>query len=701
MAISTHFQTEVTAVDSTKTLVYVLDTSTYTTFQWSYSGLTVTGGSDLACEYGASALLEAMGFRWYTPNTEFWVRPSSISTGLSQAKTAYWMPASSIFLTYGHSWDDIYLPDRTVLGAANDKWQVLNGMRTDAWPAGHRWPNLINNNQAYFPANPNLITGTLGTNGVRFNLSATGSDYTNMVEIAAAEILRQGLNTWNKTNMDATDSDTQSSDLFWPFTLAVAAKVRSGTSAIGTHPIRAGVSTAQLGAYAYAGHRAEPTLAYTPGVYTQVALAFTPEDTWLPLVEAHGPKADAILLREYWAVNEPKPFIDLRHKTDYFDRYNDFEAEGAIGFRAESSAYWLNNLVAFRQGIRKAKTGSYTYAQALDDVMGDVFDDDPTVRELYEFWSDPVIGNSLWALRRSFDLVDEMATSWYKTYFMYCMVILAKEEYLPAQTALASQTSADTFPAAFSSLCSNVVAVNTNYPQLRMFAVPKPDWWNNPVLPTQAEFDSYHATLLEDTPHDAVLDSTDLILVRGITPRIAATTPATKFNVLGKAVLKFIGPGSVTRTVTDSTGTVTSAVTTSYAAGTHTIVNRQGGVFTHTGGHLFLDTFPAVRKDPDGTLLNHWLFIPTRYSGAVKMDSGSRVRFVDQNGNFDLLPVTHADYEDPSNLGTGQIAINNLNTRGIFYNLNANRYMSMHPTVALLPRAIAEEEATTYARVNI
>ena len=65
--VTTYFQQEIDAVDPTKTLIFVVNTTTYGLFEFSYSGLTVTGGSELGCEYGANELLEAMGFRWYAP----------------------------------------------------------------------------------------------------------------------------------------------------------------------------------------------------------------------------------------------------------------------------------------------------------------------------------------------------------------------------------------------------------------------------------------------------------------------------------------------------------------------------------------------------------------------------------------------------------------------------------------------------------
>jgi hypothetical protein len=718
MAISTFFQDEINLVDPTKTLTYQVNVA-YDDFEFSYSGLAIIGGSDLACEYGASELMEEMGFRWYTPNQQFWKRPAAIDTGLAQTQTSFWFKNNAMFLTYGHSWDDIYSADRSTLGNALAKWQTLNGLRVSAFPAGHRWANLINNNQAYFQANPNMIIGTVGASNVKFNLSATGSDYTNMVEIAAAEILRQGLNAYNRTNADATDSDTQSTDLFWPFTKAVAAKVRSGTSAIGDHPARTGVADAQLGAYAYAGHRAEPTLAYTPGVYTQVALGFTAENTWLPLIEAHGPKSDGILLREYFAVNRVTP-MEKRHSNVYFDTYDAYEEEGVLGFNAESSANWLTGLVMFRWAIRKGRTGTATHAEALDDVMADLFNDDAAVRSLYEYWSNQANSWHEWSMLDSFEYVNDMQAGWYKTLFQHLMVLLYEDMNMPPQIPLASQSlsTPDPFPAAFSKLMAKVVgvrlmdifhsygylrqeangAVNTNYPQLRMFASPRPQYWVNPTTPTTTEFNTYLAALRISAGRDDTLDSTDRVLVFNITPVATGTiTDATVYNTLGKARYWFIGPGTVTRTESGD-GTVTSTV---YAVGLHEIAVNAIAKFSNQGGLLFLDTFPLVRKDTDGTGKRHWLYVPNRAAGTVDVRAGSRVRFFDEAGQFDLYPATHASYIDPKNLGPGQVAIDNVNTRDTFYNPGANRYMSMFHDVALMPRTIAEEDFPVYARVKV
>jgi hypothetical protein len=64
-------------------------------------------------------------------------------------------------------------------------------------------------------------------------------------------------------------------------------------------------------------------------------------------------------------------------------------------------------------------------------------------------------------------------------------------------------------------------------------------------------------------------------------------------------------------------------------------------ICTHQGGFLFLDAFPVCRKDPDGTGLNHWLYIPSRLAGIVNIEADSRIRLVDQNGtSMSFRPIS-------------------------------------------------------------
>lgn len=536
MAVSTFFQDEIDQVDNTQTLVYVID-GTYTEFEWSYNGLEVRGGTELACEYGASALLEAMGFRFYSPN-EAWgyVRPPSIPTGLSASKQTYWLPNCREFLTYGHSWHGTNVASRNLLNDRQAKFATLHGMQTEVWPAGHRWNNVITNNQAYFDSNPQLLLES-----DKFDLSVTGSDYDNLTEICAAHLLNEGLNDWNRTNFDPTDGDLQDSDSVYQFTKDVVDKVRAGTSAIGTIAAQTGVPGAQIGIYAYGGHRLPPTTGDYSGVYTQVALGFNDTElTYLELVEQHGTESDAILLREYWDTHtwsNGQPIVNSRTDSLYFgddytgagyegnfSPYVDYRTGGAIGLTAEYSANWLVNLVQHRWITRKLKTGLTTYADALDDVMSDLFNDDQAVRDLYEYWSDPDPNFTYdkTSLLQSFDYVDAMATGWYKTYFQYLCVLLYEQLYMPPQLAPTHpdwNTVNDPFPDAFSKHKAHITAVRDldiahcyawlrreangvvsgTYPDLWMYKTsPEADWFENPYLPTESDFTTYHAAIASD-----------------------------------------------------------------------------------------------------------------------------------------------------------------------------------------------------------
>jgi hypothetical protein len=734
MAVSAHFQDEINEVDATKTLVFVVNTTTHDLFEFSYSGLTITGGSDLACEYGASELMEAMGFRWYAPNTgssgnqgRFTKRPQVIPTTLSAAKTSFWMRTNNIFLVYGHSWDNVHAADRTTLNNAYSKWATLNSMATQPFPAGHRWPGIINANQDYFSSRQHLLdtpaTWPLGTSGVRLNISAaSAAEYDELVELFAAQVLEDGLNIWNRTNFDPSDGDPNTSDEVFPFAKAVAAKVRSGTNPIASHPARNGVAGAELGIYAYAGHRLPPTASASPGVFTQVALAFNSTTlTYQQLVEGHGAKADHIMIREYTETqvwSKSQPLTATRPIGNYMSRYDAFVSSGAIGSTAEHGANWLINMIAMRYYIRYLKTGNYTYAAALTDCVGKIFNNDPAVRSLYELWGNQTESWHKWNLRKSMDYINAMQTSWYKTYFQQYIVCIKEYMYMPDQTVLAAQTPDDPYPAAFASMMSKVTAlrlsdiihsyafmrqeangrVATDYPQLRFIASPRPEWFLNPVAPTDADFAAALAAVQADTVRDADLDSNDLVLMQQITPDLSGSD-ATQTRHQGKSTYAFVGPGDVT---ISGVGTDTSVVTTSYPGGVNTVAVTTDARVSHSGGYLFAKTFPSFYKDADGTGLNHWLYAPTRVGGEINLETDVRWRFQTAGiATFDLLPPTNVSYISPNNLATGHLKINNSNTRGRLFNYNCNQYLSELQDVALMPRTIAHEDFPVHARVMI
>jgi hypothetical protein len=738
MAVSAHFQSEITAVDATKSLAFVLNPGTHDEFEFSYSGsgnvYTITSGTELGCEYGAAQLLYDLGYRFYASNPEFWKRPASINMALTQAATTWWFPSSQMFLVYGHSWGGSKAAWRTTLNNQHAKWQTLVGLLTSPFPAGHRWGGIVTPNLAWLQANPQVVKN--GLNGMPpikpaaatyFDLTITGADYTNLVNICAAQLISEGVNTWKATHFDPADGDTNTSQNVFQFAKDVCTAVRAGTPAIGTHPARTGIAGARLGVYAYAGHRDPHSVDLEDKVYVQIALGFstgTVATTYEELVAYHGDVAAFIALREYlstevWDAGYP---LSAKNADGYFDRYDSFYNSGAIGANSECGANWLANFTMLPAYIHKCRTGvTLPFATLNAQIVEDIFDDDPAVLEYLNYIGNPGVGWDKWALRQCMDHINDMVDGWYKTYFEQVATIWEADMTLPAKTPVN-----DTYRTAISQMLkwatgvapddimhsyakirqrANAALSDPYYKDLMFSAAPEPDWFANATAPTHEEFLTAYAAAQANTVRDADLDSTDLVLVTGITPRVAATAPATVFYTVGRSTYKYVGPGTVTiqRVNGGLSYPVGSPVSTVYGDGIHTIVLGLGeeSSVSCVGGHLFLDSFPKIRKDPDQSGRMHWLYIPTRMTGAVNLESGSRLTIFDQTGRLDIIPTTMVGYISPATRGPGQIRIDNTNTRGDFFNNNCNRYISMNPTVALLPRPIAEEDFPARAAVSI
>lgn len=727
MAIADYFQIEISKVDPGKQLVFYSGTTGdvqatgYEEFEYSYSGLTIIGGSDLACEIGAAALLDALGFRFWTPTEEFTVRPESIRTDLVRAKATNWIRNIYVSYTYGQDWFNIAA--KAELRENLTRWRTLNACHNDAYDAGHNWGTFINANAAYI--NPAWMTDS--DSFALDTLSPTEID--SIAKLYAAWKLSLSSSATRRTSIDPSDSDLNVSDDVYPFCQQVVDYINNGTPAVGPYPAQSGRPNVMCGVYAYSKHRLAPTLP-TSNIFVLVALGFNSTGlTYDELFATHAAKHDQIGIREYldtvtW--NGCKPLINGRTKVDYFDRYDiPVNTSGALACKAEGSGDWLVNMVMMRLWVKKCRTGVADYAETLEELVSTVFGGDPKVKELYEFWSDPFEKFHLWNLKKSFDIINGMQTGWYKRHYQNLMVILWEALNLPDQTPKAQQTVPDTsaYRTAINSLLGKITGVRlheimhsyglmrryaeqnlaANYPDLKFDANPTPAWQNiNAIAPTEAEFDAAYAAIQAAALRDLELDSSDLVVVQGITPEVSATTPATKFYCEGVMSLMFVGPGTVT--ITPASGTPPVALSdeppsiTTWPEGVHSIQAEGNFIAECTGGYLFLDGFPQVRKDPDGGN-PHWLYIPDRCDGAVDIQAASRVRVFDGSGQFDIYPSNNASYASPANLGPGQIKIDNTNTSNFMYILNANRYVSMSPYIALLPRTIAEEDFP--ARVKI
>ena len=717
MAISTHFQTEIDAVDPTKILVFHSGEPGYGDLEWSYSGLNVYGGSDLACEQGASALLHAMGFRWYAPNPLFHYQPASIPTDLSAPQQSYFMPDLKIWLAYGHSWDDTLSASRTLLNGMYSKWAILNGCKQNTRPAGHRWDNIIGQNSAWFAANPQVLSDSNSFDLPTLQDAVDQTDYNNLVNICAAELLKQGFNEWDRTNFDPSDGDNNPSDRVFPFTKDVVDACRAGTPAIGTHPARAGNPNAELGIYAYAGHRLPPTDSVSPGVFTQVALAFnsTPY-SYLELVQLHGAKADSVLLRDYldtqvWS--QSRPFVASVRNLTSGAQYVRYKDAGAIGVNSEFGANWLNNMAGTAHHLRIFKNGTNDGFATLQEMVNLIFDGDQAVYDIYVLMGNSRESFSRNNLKRLFDIVSRMQDGWYKTLFKHWCVIQYEFEYLPPQIPVASQTADDPYPAAFSRLMSHVTAVRDldithsyatlrqlansrvydNYPDLWFKQNPRPAWFSDSYLPTDYDFNKCYALLAEDVDRDADLDSTDLVIVQNIVANSGPLeSPGESFSMEGRGKFVIVGPAEIS--VTD--GGVTSYSV--FDAGIHDFYYSSSSYRVGVvSGYAFLDMFGRTRYE-GAYGGSSWLYVPSRCEGAVSIVSETRIVVNDGSGELDITPST-----DPAliaALAPGQNKIQSSETRGFHYFVNVNRYISLRPDVMLLPRIIAEEDFGNLLKVR-
>jgi hypothetical protein len=520
----------------------------------------------------------------------------------------------------------------------------------------------------------------------------------------------------------------------------------------GSIPAQTGVPGCQIGVYAYAGHRLPPTMDCKPGVYTMIALAFSTAGfgSYEELVAAHGANVAAVLLREYWDTetwSHSLPLLNPRMQRGYFDWYDSFHASGAIGMHTEYAANWFANLVGMRYGMQKCKTGTGTYDDALDDIMAHLFSpggvEDAGARALFDYWGNSSNHYNTLTLRISCDKIAAMAGSPIKTLLEQWMVICKKRLYLPAQTPKASNPNfpdplpGDPYPAAYSDYMADVVGVRldevihsyammrqdantfikTNYPKLGFDYLPEPDWFANPTTPTHAEFTAAHAQLIADTPHDTDLDSDDLVLVRGVQTVLFPTIypEAAYFAGRNAAPFVFIGPGKVIQSelIGGVVADASEIINVSYGPGAHYFVTEFAfWIITNEGGELFMDTLGGVWKDahigPSGNYPPHWLYVPQKAAtdGTVTMEVVSRWSFLDRNDagavyRLDLYYKTHAAYVPPTDLGPGQVYVDNINTGGNINNTGANRWLSKKPDVIILPKPFADEDFPKMAHVVV
>jgi hypothetical protein len=804
--------------------------SSYLPMEFSYSDpgnngkYTIIGGSDIACEVGASVLLHYLGFRFFGQTDNFVYRPASITTGLSRAKSERSMQWSSWGVNYGYGWGNPYLNDRYVLGEQYAHWTYLVGGGDNIPdPHGHRYEDVMNSNYAYFVANPTLLrqitgtvdpyanatlhfyeTGTLtpantysdsgrtilnpnpitltdtGTlpNAVYFavgttykmvrknylgteilvtdpvdelqltwgtpslpsryktlNLDGTygTADWDKLVNLCAAFLYTSCVASQTfSTHFDSLDGSDFGTDLTVLFTNAVVAKIRSGADAIpGYYSARPPIPLARLGLLAYSDHAAPPTVPVHEGVYVQVATAFLNGldyfEIFPPWSEACGGQISTYYYPNIITYTHNEPMYDGIMKTD-----GDKTAArvGYPSFNMEYGPSWVTTCVFAHwvnlQAIYPAATISYQ--DALDEIVELIFNNDAAVNELYQHWGKPQNYLNDYNLRESFDIVETMASSWYKTMFKRYLTFTAR--FRRAQKLAGTVDTATTqwpYVAEAVDLLYDCNAWNLasrmegwtsnwawayywgqwrvlNYPTIHFaeeadgaLRDPLVGWYENPYYADDTDYTEEYEALQTITVRSADLADTELVVTTGL-PFVASSAGApysTKNNqlLLGSTRILYVGPGTLTLTALTLFNDTTS---TYYGPGIHEVITTGPITATIDGGILFVDGYPYPQRQFSGSVNYNpigksYIYVQPSAEGNVQIFS-SLVQYIwDKNGRFDLFN----DLETkplPTHLGPGVIALDDVNSQRNLLLGNINPFISQDPDVMLMPKALFDAE---------
>lgn len=739
MAIATNFQTEMTPYG--KTLTFVSNQPGYTTFEFSYSdplndgNYTIVGGSDMGCEAGASVLFRRLNFRFFghqdsvAPAADFYIyRPASIQTGLSQTKTERAVPWLAWGLNYNWGFPSPYINDRYPLQDAYAHWSIMVGENsTVPFPHGHRYENVITNNAAYFAANPNLLKDILQNNVPKKNLNIDGvhgtADWDKLVNICAAYLQPDcAAHPLGCTHFDSLDGSDFGTDLTVEFTEAVAAAIRAGVPAIsGYYSARAAVPNAKLGILAYNDHSAPPTSALTDAIYVQIASAFidsgyTFEQTYDLWQAKCQYQCSVYYYPDIITYTYAQPMEYRLQKRKGFDSW---PRNSYPPYFTEFAPSWITNCVPvnYMQMLTIDGDNAGTYADAITDVVSKLFNNDPKVVELYTLWGEPHIYNNEYTLKKSFDIINDMQTSAYKTVFKQYITFAAwwrrttdlvgiltmpynatAEDLLIKMNKYSLGQRLDQHMHAWAWMhywgCNHIQA----YPNV-MFKLPDsqggtllyPSWYTDLDMPTDTDFDTEYALLQSAAARDTDLEDTELVVIPSLD--IAATgtnNPKSQVAFSGGFRCMIVGPAHVIFTSRSPDYGNEEYIYTTY--GPHEVILEGQYTASVLSGLLFVDGFYSPGRDKDLGTGRLYAWNQPSASGSTALRSSNIAYLYSSGGQFILYPTTSASYASPANLGTGIIAIDETTTNGEIQLGNINNWISLDPNVMLSTRSLVEAE---------
>lgn len=698
MAIASDFNDELALVDPARSFTYVSGYSDYGENEWSVDGWTVYGGSDAACEQGASEALFEMGYIFASP--ERIARPDTLPAGgVTLAKQQFVFPYFRLY--YGYWWPGwpAYAQNR----ADFEHWAAVNCMNDSRIPHGHAWSSIISAIEAqdnFFSNNPTYYLGTFGNNTSTFNLDLTGQDRTALVNRVAAYCLTT-LNSYNKRNFDTQDGASWTSDEVCAFTNEVLAKMHE------TNPL------AELNIYAYGDHRRAPSFSI-PSINVQVALGYSDGGIGYPaLVEEWGAVAKRVDLRGYGIIasqDEWGPFDNGISNDDAFENrilsYSSFIAAGCEGLNIETTGNGIAGLVGHYTLMRFMRDGVTTHADVRDLFEQRLPGFTAETKALYEYWGtnddNPV------SIARTYDLIDALQDNEltdeikrYWTWYRYWRVRLIGHYHEIGQTidgvylsrlekllswAKILQATGSFMGYAFIRREANQDIINKGRPDMH-YTAPTAYWSKFPMPLPAGLYDELKAEEQTKLQRPAELDDATLALCE-VTPVYNSTEDAPDFFSRDPVQYCFIGPGDVT----------TSDGTTSYGAGLNYF--EANGVVSFSGGILFMNTFPSVNihySDGAGHYKKRWFYLPKMVRGRPYVSS-ARMRFHDSIKRYDVVrnvPPFTIHMADPRKMQAGQLWIDFSQAAGGFGNLNCNPWISPIHNRALMPKALAVREGLT------
>ena len=638
-----------------------------------------------------------------------------------------------------------YNTDSVTRRAQYQHWYQMRGVPRSPWPSGHAYKALMDENAAYFTANPTLLYDIVQNGVPGKNLDLPGiygtADWDKLVNLAAAwrwtAVNASPFKSANFDALDGTDYGVNETDLIVEFTNDVVALIRAGVPAIsGYYSARAAIPTAILTIMGYSRHSKPPTISLSDGVVVELATAYNASG--LPFSEVvAGWKAKSpnpLSLYYYislitWAQNKP----GNNDKTVFNKMTDAFDPDST--FSTEYGANWMTTCVGVNMFLKHGMYGGGTAAGAWEDSMNDIvdslFNGDVAVKNLYRLWSKTYTTFNNYVLRQSFDLINSMQAGTYKFAFQQYITFIGRVYHIEQTLNRVFNWGTAPYNADMVPLIKDVNAWNlalrmkgymqnwswmyywgrshldSAYTDLRFEKDPlsgpqvRPDWFLNPYEPTLTNWQEEYDRVVAKTVRDSNLDDPSTLVVTGLPVVATGTNAAKRTHFVGNAtLLRYYGPGTLSFVGVDANHADYDEVYST--VGPHDVEVRRGGyTVSYSTGYLFTNSFNATGCG-GADLGRRYIWIQPSAAGNVKMTSSVIATFFDEAGQYQLYADLNAN-PAPTNLGPGVVALQEYESvsRGDLVLGNVNPWISDDPEVHMAPEALFKAEYIGYMEVTL